>query len=100
MTLRAPALLLALSLSLPAAAQMPLPVPDPLQAMQMALRYYQMAAQAGDPEAQTKMGWMFENGLGVAKDMAKAAEWYGSAAQQKEPVGLYKDRKSSCRERV
>ena len=73
MKLRALPLLLALSCaSLPSAAQMPLPIPDPMQAMQMAMRYYQMAAQAGDPEAQTKMGWKFENGLGVTKDMTKA----------------------------
>jgi len=31
------------------------------------LRYYQMAAERGDPEAQMKMGWAYEKGDGVAK---------------------------------
>ena len=88
--MRLHALTLALILlAAPPLAQAQMPMPDPMQAMQMAMRYYQMAAQAGDPEAQTKMGWMFENGMGVGKDMAEAAKWYQRAAKQKEPTGLY-----------
>ena len=65
------------------------PVPlmlDPIQAMQMALRYYQMAANAGDAEAQTKMGWLFEQGLGVGKDISEAVKWYERAADRKSVV--------------
>ena len=78
MKLRALTLAIALH-SAPLLAAGPV-VPDPIQAMQMALRYYQMAANAGDAEAQTKMGWLFEQGLGVGKDLTEAAKWYERAA--------------------
>ncbi|MBS1184664.1 MAG: Sel1 repeat, partial [Proteobacteria bacterium] len=59
-------------------AQAAAPLPD-------WLRYYQMAAERGDPEAQMKMGWAYEKGDGVEKDEKLAVEWYRRAALQNEP---------------
>ena len=39
-------------------------------------------AEAGDAEAQFDVGNMYEKGNGVAKDEAKAFEWYAKAAKQ------------------
>lgn len=36
----------------------------------------------GNPRAQTIMGRLFENGLGVPQDMAVAAQWFQLAAEQ------------------
>ena len=82
-------LLLVFALHFPAAyASTPLLL-DPIQAMQMALRYYALAAHAGDAKAQAQMGWLFEQGIGVGKDFAEAAKWYERAARQNDPIGLY-----------
>lgn len=40
------------------------------------------AAKAGDPRAQTHMGWYYENGFGTARDIAEAIKWYSEAAEQ------------------
>jgi hypothetical protein len=50
--------------------------------LETALSIWLEAAQAGDPEAQTVVGEIYEKGLGTAPDFAKAAEWYGKAAAQ------------------
>ncbi len=39
-------------------------------------------ANDGDPEAQYKVGVMYEKGRGTDKDLAKAFEWYVKAAEQ------------------
>ena len=39
-------------------------------------------AEQGDARAQLKLGVMYMNGLGVAKDERQAVEWYRKAAQQ------------------
>ncbi len=39
-------------------------------------------AQAGDPEAMTYVGEIYEKGIGQPRDPAKAAEWYGRAADK------------------
>ena len=39
-------------------------------------------AEEGDAEAQCKLGWCYENGNGVAKDLAEAVKWYRKAAEQ------------------
>ncbi len=39
-------------------------------------------AQAGDPEAQTYTGEIYEKGLGVQPDYNTAADWYRKAAAQ------------------
>jgi uncharacterized protein len=47
-----------------------------------ALRVWMDTAQAGDAEAQTNVGEIYERGLGVAPDYAAAATWYQKAADQ------------------
>ena len=39
-------------------------------------------AEQGEPEAQNELGDRYANGTGVAKDEAKAVEWYRKAAEQ------------------
>lgn len=46
------------------------------------LRVWMETAQAGDPEAQTHVGEIFERGLGVDPDYASAASWYQKAADK------------------
>jgi TPR repeat protein len=48
-----------------------------------AAKYYQRAAEGGDSDAQTKMGWLCQYGLmGTEKDYNKAEYWYRLAAVQ------------------
>jgi len=42
----------------------------------------QREAQEGDPDAQYNLGYMYENGLGIPKNEAKALELYQNAADQ------------------
>lgn len=42
----------------------------------------QKEAQAGDPDAQYNLAYLYENGLGVPKNEAKALELYQQAADQ------------------
>ncbi|MGD2137780.1 MAG: tetratricopeptide repeat protein [Gammaproteobacteria bacterium] len=39
-------------------------------------------AELGDVEAQFNLGVMFDEGAGVAQDLAAAADWYRKAAEQ------------------
>lgn len=41
---------------------------------------FEQAARLGSPRAASYMGWLYENGHGVAKDDAAAAQWYVRAA--------------------
>jgi uncharacterized protein len=41
-------------------------------------------ASRGDAESQTKLGFLYDNGLGVPQDYAKARQWYEQAAAQGE----------------
>lgn len=47
---------------------------------------WQREAQAGDPDAQYNLAYIYENGLGVPKDEAKALELYQQAANQGYPA--------------
>jgi TPR repeat protein len=47
-----------------------------------ALTYYRQAADAGYADAQSNLGYMYENGRGVTKDYAEAVSWYRKAADQ------------------
>ena len=60
----------------PAAAQIAVP-----ETYGDSLRWYPRAAEAGSPEAQFLLGLQFETGTSRAKDLAKAAEWFGRAAR-------------------
>lgn len=46
------------------------------------MAWYGRAADAGDSEAQTNIGYLYEQGLGVTQDYAKAMNWYRKAAAQ------------------
>ena len=41
-----------------------------------------MAAAKGSSTAQSNLGWLYEQGRGVAKDYAEARKWYRMAAEQ------------------
>lgn len=46
-------------------------------------------ALGGDPAAQTLIGEIYSTGMGVRRDIAKAAEWYGKAAEQNVPEAQF-----------
>jgi TPR repeat protein len=46
-------------------------------------------AERGSPIAQTYIGFMFQNGLGVPRDYAAAAGWFNLAAQQGAPTAQF-----------
>jgi Sel1 repeat len=47
-----------------------------------AAAWYRKAADQGNALAQNNLGWMYENGRGMARDDAQAAAWYRKAADQ------------------
>ena len=47
-----------------------------------AVREWTPLARAGDAQAQNSLGFMYEAGRGVKKDLKKAADWYRKAAEQ------------------
>ncbi len=53
-----------------------------------ALKVWLPGAEAGDKEAQTNVGEIYERGLGTAPDYANAAKWYRRAADQGYPRAL------------
>jgi uncharacterized protein len=57
-------------------AAMALEPPDWVAARQGFLK----AAERGSTTAMSYLGWLYEKGLGVERDGARAAEWYGKAA--------------------
>ena len=44
--------------------------------------WYRKAADQGDANAQTNLGYLYANGQGVAQDFAQAMTWYRKAADQ------------------
>lgn len=53
---------------------------------ELAAKLYATLAEQGDASAQTKLGWMFNNGKGVPKNIEEAIKWYELAADQDEPT--------------
>jgi TPR repeat protein len=49
----------------------------------------QPCAQQGDPAAQLTLGTLYRTGLGVSKDLVKAAHWYQKAAEQGLPEAQF-----------
>ena len=49
----------------------------------------QPEAQSGHPLAQTYLGYMYQNGLGVPRDYTIAAGWLDQAAEQGEPTAQF-----------
>lgn len=56
---------------------------------QNALMWYEKAANQGHVNAQSHLGLMYNNGLGVTKDYVKAVEWYQKAANQGKASAQY-----------
>lgn len=54
-----------------------------------AMRLFLDAAKQTDAEAENSIGFMYDNGLGVKKDAAAAAHWYGMAAEHGLPKAQY-----------
>ncbi len=54
-----------------------------------ALDFYKQAAEDKLPDAYNKLGYFCENGLGLGKDEAKAAEWYQKGAEAGLPISMY-----------
>ncbi|MCD8341623.1 MAG: sel1 repeat family protein, partial [Clostridiales bacterium] len=52
------------------------------QKYKKALDCWMKAAEKGDVTAANNIGVLYANGLGVAKDEAKASSWFEKAAQQ------------------
>ena len=50
---------------------------------------YQSLADKGDKDAQLKLGFMFDKGLGGAEDFVQAEKWYGLAAEQGQVLAQY-----------
>ena len=48
----------------------------------LAIRWFSIAAEGGDPLGQRNLATAYLNGLGVAKDGTRAAELYRTAAEQ------------------
>jgi TPR repeat protein len=50
---------------------------------------YERLAYEGNADAQTSLGYMYQQGQGVAKDEKKAIEWYEKAIEQEQPYALF-----------
>ncbi len=50
-----------------------------------AVEYFTTAAEGGHAEAQYRLGWCYQYGFGVSKDLEKARYWFGKAAAQGHP---------------
>jgi TPR repeat protein len=48
----------------------------------LAARRFRPLAEQGDPQAQIRLGWMFEKGQGVQQNDQEAVKWYRKAAGQ------------------
>ena len=49
-----------------------------------ALKEWRPLAEQGDANAQSNLGWMYDNGFGVLEDDIEAVKWYRLAAEQGE----------------
>lgn len=57
--------------------------------MQQARKIYEGLAEKGDQNAQLKLAFMDEKGLGTAPDLVSAQRWYTAAAEQGNTVAQY-----------
>jgi len=72
-----------------AADDAPAPVPTPASAAATATDPLLASADAGDAEAQYRMGNRYRLGEGVAEDPFEAASWYRRAAEQGHGMAMY-----------
>lgn len=56
---------------------------------QTAIANWLPLAQAGNAEAQSNLGALYANGLGVQQDYKEAVKWFRKAADQGQPVAMY-----------
>lgn len=54
-----------------------------------AMGLYERMATLGDASAQVFLGWMYHQGLGAAKDEARANEWFLRAAESGHAEGMF-----------
>ncbi len=54
-----------------------------------AIATWRSLAAAGDGEAALFLGYLYRNGLGMPRDLARAAQWYRQAAEQGRPEAQY-----------
>ena len=54
-----------------------------------ALKEWLPLAEEGDAEAQSRLGYLYASGQGVAQDYAKAVDWFRLAAEQDHANGQY-----------
>ena len=54
-----------------------------------AAKTFRKLAEQGDPDAQTNLGFMYDEGQGVLQDYAEAVKWYRLAAEQGDAVAQY-----------
>ena len=47
-----------------------------------AVKWYRIAAEQGDADAQFNLGLLYNNGDGVTQNYTEAAKWYHKAAEQ------------------
>ena len=59
--------------------------PDPVAA----LEWFRKAAKQNHPGAQTAMGYLYETGTGVQRNLPTALWWYRKAAARGDPDGLF-----------
>ncbi|MFY7698442.1 MAG: tetratricopeptide repeat protein [Legionella sp.] len=57
--------------------------------MQQAFAIYQQLADTGNQQAQLKLGFMYEQGLGTQANAAIAQKWYSLAAEQGSPIAQF-----------
>lgn len=53
------------------------------------MKWFRLAAEQGDADAQNTLGGMYERGNGVQKDFKEAAKWYRLAAAQGKVLAQY-----------
>jgi len=57
--------------------------------MEQARKIYEGLAEKGDQDAQLKLAYILDKGLGVSSDAAAAQRWYTTSAEQGNPVAQY-----------
>ena len=47
-----------------------------------AIRYYRLAADQGNPDAEVSLGFLIAHGRGASQDLEVAVAWYRKAARK------------------
>lgn len=51
---------------------------------------FRQVAEKGDKDAQLKLGYLYENGLGGPVDIREAVDWFSKSAESGQPVAQYR----------